>query len=207
MSSLPISSSRAYQGNSDISFSLDDQHALSVAIDTDRLSMRSVHSEDLDSYAALFGDQDVMEKFGDGKPKSKQDIEMRINDVWLKRWERNDPFSPLAVYKNDTDEFLGHVVLGHGDEAGQSELAYLFMKSHWGKGYGTEAVGAVVLEYAPAITQQGYRLEGEFLKKITVTARTDNPASFKILENLGMTRIKTEEKFGAQRHHYSISIK
>lgn len=49
-------------------------------------------------------------------------------------------------------------MIGHGDEPGQSEVAYLFMKNHWGKGLGTEAVNAVVKEYAPATVLERYTL-------------------------------------------------
>jgi RimJ/RimL family protein N-acetyltransferase len=90
----------------------------------------------------------------------------------------------------------------HGDAAGQSELAYLFMKSHWGKGFGTE----VVKEYAPAAIEKGYTLDGKTLEKITATARPDNPDSVRILEKLEMHKIGEEEKYGALRHHFSINL-
>ncbi len=97
-------------------------------------------------------------------------------------------------------------MIGHGDEPGQSELAYLFMKNHWGKGFGTEAVTALVKEYAPATVMEGYTLEGKTLENITATARSDNPASVKILEKLKMHKIGEEEKYESLRQHFSINI-
>jgi RimJ/RimL family protein N-acetyltransferase len=154
----------------------------------------------------LFGDKDVMDKYATGQTKTREDMESRVKDVWVKRWHQNDPYAGLAVLKNDTGDFLGHVVIGHGNEPGQSELAYLFMKNHWGKGFGTEAVTAVVKEYAPATVAEGYTLDGEPLKKITATARPDNPASVRILGKLGMHEIGKEEKYGAIRHHFSFAL-
>ena len=121
-------------------FVLDEHGALAVTIDTERLHIRSVEpsEEYYSSYATLFGDQEVMSKFANGETKTREDIVTRVNDVWVKRWHQNDPYSGLTVFKNDTDEFLGHVVIGHGDAPGQSEIAYLFMKNHWNKGFGTE---------------------------------------------------------------------
>lgn len=96
------------------------------------------------------------------------------------------------MFKNDADEFLGHVVAGHGDVPGQSELAFLFMPQHWCQGFGTEAVAAIVKEYAPATVKQGYTLDGEPLNKITATAKPDNPASVRILEKTGMRKISED---------------
>jgi ribosomal-protein-alanine N-acetyltransferase len=203
-----ISSIHTYHGSSEVNFFLNEHDALTVTIDTDRLHIRSVEAseENYVSYAALFGDQDVMSKFATGQTKTREEMETRIKDVWVKRWYQNDPYTGLAAFKKDTDEFLGHVVIGHGDAPGQSELAYLFMKNHWGKGFGTEAVTAVVKEYAPATVMEGYTLEGKTLEKITATARPDNPGSVKILEKLGMHKIGEEEKYGALRHHFSINL-
>ena len=68
------------------------------------------------------------------------------------------------------------------------------------------AVSAVVQDYAPAIVQEGYLLEGHCLEQITATTRPDNPSSVKILEHIGMHKIKEEEKYNALRYHFSISL-
>ena len=202
------SSTHTYRGNSEINFFADDQDGLSVMIDTDRLHIRSVEAteEEYDRYAALFGSKDVMGKFATGQTKTREEMRTRINDVWVKRWREHDPYTGLAVFRNDTDDFLGHVVLGHGDAPGESELAYLFNRPHWGKGYGSEAVTAVVKEYAPATVKEGYLLEGKPLERIVATARPDNPASGRILEKVGMQFVREEEKYGARRHHYSMNL-
>jgi ribosomal-protein-alanine N-acetyltransferase len=198
----------SYLGKSIVNFYLNDHDSLTVKIHTERLHMRSVEpsEKDCSSYAALFGDPEVMGKYATGQTKTPEEIQTRIKDTWVKRWQQGDPYSALAVFKDDTDEFIGHVVIGHGDEAGQSELAYLFKKDHWNKGYGTEAVTAVVKEYAPATVEEGHTLDGTPLEKITATARPDNPASVKILEKLGMHKTGEDNKFGALRHHYSIHL-
>jgi len=203
-----VSSTHTYHGSSEVNFFLNEDHALTVTIDTDRLHIRSVQAseEDYGSYAALFGDQDVMGKFATGQTKSREEIETRIKDVWVKRWHQNDPYAGLAAFKKDTDEFLGHVVIGHGDAPGQSELAYLFKKNHWGQGFGKEAVTAVVNEYAPATVMEGYTLEGKTLERITATTRPDNLGSVKILEKLGMHMTAEEIKYGASRLDFSIHL-
>jgi RimJ/RimL family protein N-acetyltransferase len=200
------SCSHRYHGDSNITFVSDEQKGLSVTIDTKTLHIRSVQPEDVDNYAALFGDKGVMEKYATGQTKTKEEIGTRVNDLWVKRWQENDPFSGLAVFKKETGEFLGHVILGHGDEAGESEIAYLFHRCYWKQGYGSEAVASLVKEYAPAIVRDGYSLEGKSFQRIVATARPDNPASCKILEKIGMHTVGTETKFGFIRNHYEILI-
>ena len=209
-----VSSTHTYHGSSEVSFFLNDRDGLAVTIDTARLHIRSVEAseEDCRSYVGLFGDPDVMSKYATGLPSRKETIETRIKNVWAKRWQEHDPYSGLAVFIKDTEEFVGHVIIGHGDVSGQSELAYLFMQNHWHKGFGTEAVTSVVTEYAPATVQEGYTLadspleEGAILETITATTRPDNLASVKILEKLGMYKISEDEKYGTVRHQYSIHL-
>ncbi len=203
-----VSSTHMYRGSSEVNFFLNDREELTVTIDTERLHIRSVEAteEDYNSYSALFGDPEVMGKYATGHTKTPEETKTRIKDIWVRRWHQNDPYAGLAVFKKDSEEFLGHVIIGHGDEAGESELAYLFMKNQWGKGFGTEAVTAIVKEYAPATVQEGYLLDGSTLEKIRATTRPDNFASEKILKNLGMHQVGVDEKYGATRHHYSIDL-
>lgn len=203
------SSSHTYRGDyGEVNFFKSENNGLTVTIDTKRLHIRSVEAseEDINNYGQLFGDQDVMGKYATGETKTKEAIAVRIKDSWAKRWAQNDPYSGLAVFKNNSNEFIGHVVIGHGDDPGQSELAYLFKKNYWNQGFGTEAVNSVVKEFAPATIKEGYFLEGKTLEKITATARPDNPASVKILEKLGMQKIGEDKKYDAVRHHFSIDI-
>jgi ribosomal-protein-alanine N-acetyltransferase len=204
MNALPIS----HRGNSEVNFFINEKDQLRVTIDTERLHLRSVTSSDEDciSYAALFGDKEVMCRYATGETKTAEEIESRIKNVWVKRWHQNDPYAGLVVCKNDTDEFVGSVAMGYGDAPGESELGYLFMKKYWGKGFGTEAVTAVVTEYAPETIARGYKLEGKALEKITATARPDNPASVRILEKLGMHKTGEEVKYGALRTHYAFDL-
>src|ERR1700722_8586306 len=150
----PLSAATIYEhtycGYAEVCFTLDDLKGLFVTIDTDRLHLRSIEpTEDYyDAYFSLFGDPAVMEKYATGQTKTKEEIQSRIDNSWVKRWRENDPYSALAIFTRDTGEFIGHIVLGHGDDPGQSEIAFLLLKRYWDHGYGTEAVMAVVHDYA-----------------------------------------------------------
>lgn len=202
------SSLHSYLGSCDVNFFSNSQEELFVAIDTEQLHIRSVESTESEcaAYAALFGDEQVMEKFATGQTKTREQIEDRIKSVWVKRWKESDPYSSFSVFKNDTDEFLGNISLEHSVQAGCSEIAYLFNHSFWGKGYGSEAVTAVVKHYAPATVSEGYALDGRPLEKIVANVRVDNAASIRILEKIGMQITSEQEEYGALRYHYSLDV-
>lgn len=182
----------------------------SASIDTERLHIRSVTPDDLDSYVKLYGDPDVMKSFADGKTKTKAEVEPRLA-LWCSRWKEGDPFSALAVETRDKAEFIGHIILGHGENPGESEMAYLFVKDAWGRKFGTEAVQAVTTDYVDAIRSREFllnrfHLDRKPLTTLCATARVDNVASNRILEGIGMWPKKTDEKYGAQRHHYTLDV-
>lgn len=209
MNFLSVNTSHLYKGNSLIRFSVDPEtRALEASVETQRLFMRSVKADPTDyaRYTALYGDARVMEKFGTGETKSPEYVEDRIKNVWAKRWREHDPYSGLAVFEKNTEDFLGNIVLGYGDLPGEAELAYLFHYDHWKKGYGTEAVNAIVKEYSAATIQEKYTLKQMPLNTIKATARSTNLASNRILERVGMTLSATEYVSDFQRNHYVLDL-
>ncbi len=199
-----VSHLHIYKGAFEIRF--DAREKLYVEITTPRLYLRSVQPSDLDLYAALFADPEVMAKYFDGTPKPREYIQNRIENIWDKRWKNHDPYNCFAVFDRNTREFIGSIVLGHSTLPGESELAGLGKKAFWDKKLATEALEAIIKEYAPATLSEGYTLDGKPLERIISTARVDNPAAVKLLEHVGMQLQKTEEKHGALRHHYSIDL-
>lgn len=191
--------------NAEVGFDETDE-GLTVTIDTERLRLTSVKQEDDRQYhATLFGEADVMKKFGTGNTRNLEQVVERVKG-WVDRWKNKIPFSSLAVRQQDDDNVIGQVVLGMGNNPGESELAYLFGKEHWGKGFGSEAVGSVVNQYAPELAKK-YEIQGQLFSTITATSRVDNVASIKILEKAGMKIEKQEEKFGDIRNHYRKTLK
>jgi RimJ/RimL family protein N-acetyltransferase len=178
---------------------------LEIKIQTERLGISPVSMTDSDDYFKfLFSNPKVMEKFGSGEVRTPTFVEDLISK-WIKRWESGDPFGAFVI-RLHTGEFAGHIVLGHGDWPGHSELAYLIRYEFWGKGYGTEAAQGIVQHLAPMLRAYGYTVDGKSFSYIDATARPDNPASVKILEQLGMHEFTSSEKFGAFRKHFRIPV-
>lgn len=185
---------------------IEADSGLRVNIKTHRLELTSVTMEDLDNYHThLFGNPQIMEKYGNTQIWDKKKVKTTI-EKWMNRWNGKNPFSGLVVQSHQ-GAFLGHVILGEGDEPYDSELACLIRKEAWGKRYGSEALGAIVLFYAPELVKKGYKIPQQAaFKRIVATARPDNKASGKILEKLGFTVYKQSEKYGHKRDHYALAV-
>jgi len=198
-----IPRTRTYEGKATIQF-VTDETELGVTIDTNRLHMRSVQPDDVGRYVALFEDPAVMEKYGDGRPRTPEQTKERV-ELWVKRWFQGDPYSGLAVFARDGGKFLGHVVLGHGDEPGHAEIAFIFHQFCWNQKYASEAVDAILESYVSALIKEGYQVDGKPLSLVTATARPDNVASVKILRKK-MEALKEDEKYGAMRRFYQLRV-
>lgn len=200
-------SSYHFRDHSEITFYSDEEGGLFVTIDTERLHMRTpIKEKDYAVYVSLFGDEQVMKTFASGATKTPKEVGERI-DAWMKRWKEGDPYAGMAVFLKSTGEFLGHAVLGHGDNPGESELAGLGNTSFWNKGYGGEAALALVKDFAPLSVELGFTLKGKPLTKVVATALKHNIGSVKILfEKLGMKQDDEIEKFGAVRYLFSTKV-
>lgn len=201
------SDSHSYFGSSEINFFQDELKGLHVTIDTNRLHIRSILPcrSDYRYCRIIFRNKKVMEKFATGNPESSDNLANRVNS-YVRRWQQNNPYSCFVVFKKNTTDFLGLIILGSSNQEGAAELAYLFLQTHWRNGYAREAVTAIVQEYALATIQEGYALGGKPLERIIATSRPDNTASNRILEKVGMQIIRNELRYGRVRHLYQIEI-
>jgi len=83
---------------------------------------------------------------------------------------------PFVIRLRAGDELIGMIDLrprGH-----KADLGYAFSQAHWGRGYATEAVRAVI--------GHAWTLPG--MSRIWATCDVDNLASARVLEKAGMAR-------------------
>ena len=146
--------------------------------ETERLFTRHFVTDDLDSFAALCADPEVMRYVGDGKTLPRSEV-ARWTEICQQKYAARG-YGTSAVFEKATGEFVGYcgVVQAPGNDF--DELIYVFHRFSWGQGYATE-VGRAML---------GYVFAHSSLSKIYATVYADNHASRKVADKLGMTVAK-----------------
>ena len=121
-----------------------------ILMETDRLILRNWKDEDLEPFADLNGDPDVMEFFPNVLSRAQSDqLAGTIRDkIELEGW------GPWAVELKATGEFIGVVGLQRSESNLPFhpcvEVAWRLARKHWNKGYASEAAKAS-LNYASSV--------------------------------------------------------
>ena len=200
-----------YKGPIDVSIT-EEYGTIKVNIETQDLKLSSLTLDQQDDYIALFGDPEAVEKYADGNPWASEDVQMAVSG-WVQRWEAlRDPFSAFAVFsKKEGGQFIGHLVLGHGDRHGQSELAFLFKPQHKNENYAVQAVTAVIKGYIPRIVDYylvnlNSSVQASPLHNVHATAHFDNTFAGQALIRSGFKIGVEEILWGAPRFHFLITL-
>jgi RimJ/RimL family protein N-acetyltransferase len=142
---------------------------------TERLRLRGFRSGDLDDYAAMYGDREVLRYLagGGGEPwdrgRSWRHMAFLLGHWWLRG------YGTWAVEHRETGAFLGSV--GFADPEGWPgcELAWTLARRWWGHGYATESARAAL---AFAFTVLGK-------ERIVSFIHPENRASIRVAERIG----------------------
>jgi RimJ/RimL family protein N-acetyltransferase len=152
--------------------------------ETARLRLRRWRPEDLDAYARLVADPEVMQFVGGVRSREAAALDLqRIED----HWERHG-FGLWAAELRETSELVGFVGLAEPafipELIGSVEVGWRLSRAHWGRGLATEG-GRAALDAA----------FGELnLEEVCCIVHPQNTASLRVAEKLGL------ERDGAARH-------
>jgi [ribosomal protein S5]-alanine N-acetyltransferase len=161
--------------------------------ETERLLVRHFQPSDLDDFAALCADPDVMRYMGDGTILEHSLVEHWIK-VCLDKYAIRG-YGTSAVFEKATGQFVGYCGVVRAPENDFDELIYAFNKSAWGKGYATE-VARPMLNYVFAKSE---------LDTIYATIHPENPASIHVAEKLGFRFDRQEvDEDGIPTSFYTI---
>lgn len=141
--------------------------------ETDRLIVRHFTSTDLDAFAALCADPQVMRYVGDGTTLSRAEVQGWIAVCQQKYANRG--YGTSAVFEKRTGCFIGYcgVVRAPGNDF--DELVYVYHVAAWGQGYATEVARAMI----------AYVFEYSSLDRMYATIHPENRASITVVEKLG----------------------
>lgn len=144
-------------------------------LQTARLTMRRPVEEDVRSvYEEYASDAEVTKYLAWPRHTSIDDTRSFIrfsDDEWAK-W----PVGPLLIFSREDGALVGGTGLGF-EAPDRAITGYVLVRSQWGKGYATEALGAMV-DVARAIG----------VRRLSATCHVDHQASAHVLDKCGFTR-------------------
>lgn len=159
---------------------------------TARLNIRRFTIAHLDGLAALRGDKDVM-RFIHTVPQTREAVQARIEKASNQYIERG--FAQWAVDDKETNELLGWCGFSYLDDVPPTvEIGYGFGKSHWGKGYATEAARACLR----------YGFENLNFDAVCAVAIPENYASRGVMERLGFNYLRDAFHWGVDVVYYEL---
>jgi RimJ/RimL family protein N-acetyltransferase len=149
------------------------------------LTLRVFDVGDLVALAAIEADPEVM-RYQVSGPRPKERVAMSI--AWFIQLQEKQGFSLWAVELTKTGEFLGYCGLVAQNMGGRAELelAFEFAKSHWHKGFATEAA-TEVRDWAFAHLNSN---------RIISIIDPSNIAAIRVAEKAGMRYVRNVEYAG-----------
>jgi RimJ/RimL family protein N-acetyltransferase len=165
--------------------------AAGVIIETVRLLIRSLRDDDLVDLVALINNWEVA-RWVSSVPHPYSEADGREWIALVRQDHATGRPRRFAIALKETGRLIGGVGLdgSTGDESDEPSLGYWLGQPYWGKGYGPEAVAAVI--------DYGFRNLG----LATIRAYTDpsNAASQKVLLHCGLKNVGDIELTKPTRH-------
>jgi RimJ/RimL family protein N-acetyltransferase len=142
-------------------------------IPTERLVLRPFKASDLDAFAEMNADPEVVMFLGNGQPVDRQES-WKIMAWLLGHWQLRG-FGSWAVEERETKRFVGRVGLFYPEGWPGIEISYVLARSAWGKGYATEG----------ARTTMSHAFEKLKIPRVISLIHPANHSSVKVAEKLG----------------------
>lgn len=161
-------------------------------LSTDRLLLRPFQDQDLDAYAAICSDPEVMRYLGDGKPLSRADAWRQMAMI-LGHWQLRG-YGMWAVEERQRNVLIGRIGFWQPEGWPGFELGWTLGRNWWGMGYATEGA-RIALSFA--FTRLGQ-------EHVISLIHPENRASTRVAERLGEHIEGETELFGHRVLIYGI---
>ncbi len=145
---------------------------VALTLESERLLLRQFSEDDLDDYARITGDPEVMRYVG-GTPLSREDA-WRSLSYLLGHWKIRG-FGLWAAEEKKTGELVGRIGLYQPEGWPGLEIGWLVDRQRWGEGFATEG-GAAAMRHAQ---------ERLAPKRLISVIEPPNTASIRVAEKLG----------------------
>lgn len=161
-------------------------------IETNRLRLRPLTSEDVGDLHRLLIDPDVRKYLCDDKVLDTEQAASFIDNS-LASFETSG-FGLWAVRPREEDTLIGFCGFWFFYDPPELQLLYAIAPEHWGKGLATEVARAMIR----------YGFEEHSFERIIASADAPNLASVRVMEKAGMTSEKRLGINGLELVYYVI---
>jgi len=163
-------------------------------LNTDRLLLRAFEKDDLDPFASMVSDLEVMQR------ATYDGTTMNRTRAWnwlcfmLGHWHMRG-FGIWGVEEKTSGELIGRIGLQFLDSFDDVELVWMLAKSAWGKGFAAEGARAAI----------DFGLNTLAIPRIAAVIPQENKPSIRLAERLGMEMEKEVERQDTQFYQYVIT--
>lgn len=164
-----------------------------VTLETGRLTLRMLRESDIDAYAGMCGDPEVMRFIGDGQPLARP-MAWRNLATMVGHWTLRG-YGLWAVEERATGVFVGRIGFWNPEGWPGFELGWTLRRAFWGKGYAAEGARAA-LRFAFTQLNQPH---------VISLIHPENAASIRVADRLGERRVDSTEVFGKPALVYRIT--
>jgi [ribosomal protein S5]-alanine N-acetyltransferase len=149
--------------------------AILPELETPRLTLRRLTSDDAPFVLALYNEPSFRENIGDRGVHDLESAHRYLREALMAMYERYG-FGLWHVSRKTDGAAIGTCGLLRRDKLPDADLGYAYFPAFWGQGYALEAAEATLLH--------GARKYG--LRRVIAVVSAGNAASVRVLEKAGM---------------------
>jgi RimJ/RimL family protein N-acetyltransferase len=164
-----------------------------VTLETDRLELRMLRESDLDAYAEMCADPDVMRYIGDGQPLTRQ-LAWRNLAMMVGHWSLRG-YGMWAAEERSSGLMVGRIGFWNPEGWPGLEVGWTLRRAYWGRGYAAEGARRA-LRYAFTDLNQ---------RQVLSLIHRENAASIRLAQRLGEQLLGPTEVMGKQALVYRIT--
>lgn len=159
---------------------------MTTILETERLILRTWSPDDAEDGFRIWSNPEVMLYVGTGQPYES----VEHTRDWLNRMishQKKYGFGYWAVVEKESQQLIGSCGMARQLDGGPLvDFGYTLARSHWGRGYATEAATACLR----------YAFERLRLPELVASVDSRNIASQRVLEKIGFVFQRTEQLEG-----------
>ena len=145
------------------------------SLKTERLRLRKVKPSDADAIFRQYAQDSEVAKYVSWRAHSDIEETREYVRMCLLAWDTGKAFH-WVIERNEDKQVIGMIIARDGGE--KWELGYVLARAHWGRGYMTEALKALI----------AWALKQRDIYRIWAVCDVDNIASARVMEKAGMQR-------------------